>query len=378
MSVRSVRFAFILVLGTLFGAGAYAGVRDGGQAVAAEPAVSAPPTPIVPPPPTTTTTSTTTTTLPPTTTTTTIPPDPDRGWLVIHGTGDVALDPDYIPNLRRYGYGFAWEGLGALFLRDHLTVVNLECSPSRLGTPFDKAFTFRCDPDALPYAVEAGIEVMNLANNHGQDFGKEAMLDGRANVIAAGAAPVGVGKDLAEATKPAIFELEGWTVAVLGFGGVVPWEAWLATEDRAGMASGDDIPTMVGAVRRAKTQADLVVVTIHWGRELDTQPLAEDVERAEAMIEAGADIIIGHHQHRLNPLTFIDGKPVAWGMGNFVWPRLSEASATTAVARFVVSPEGDIDACLIPAFIGVSGRPELRGEPTCAPPVEPREVPDAG
>jgi hypothetical protein len=377
MVTRPFRLVAVIVLGSLLGAGAYVGVRDGEPASAAEPAAVATSTTSSSPPDTVT--PTTTATLPPaTSTSTTVPAGPERGPLVIHGVGDVALDPDYIPNLRRYGYGFAWEGMGGLFLRDHLTIVNLECSPSRLGTPFDKAFTFRCDPEALPYAVEAGVDVMSLANNHGQDFGKEAMLDGRANVIAAGAAPVGVGKDLAEATEPAVFELEGWTVAVLGFGGVVPWEAWLATEDRAGMASGDDIPTMVEAVRRAKAQADLVVVTIHWGRELDTRPLAEDVERAEAMIEAGADIIIGHHQHRLNPLTFIDGKPVAWGMGNFVWPRLSEASATTAVARFVVSPEGDIDACLIPAFIGVSGRPELRGEPTCAPPVEPREVPDAG
>lgn len=365
------RLLVVGLVGSLLGVVSFVVFREiRPQPVAAAEPVAAPTTTPLPPSTTTTTLPPTTTTTAPSTTSTTSPPEPERGWLVIHGTGDVALDPAYIPNLGRFGYEYAWEGLGGLFLDDDLTVINLECSPSDLGTPFDKQFTFRCDPDALPVAVAAGVEVMNLGNNHGQDFGKEAMLDGRANVFAAGAEAVGVGKDLSEAMEPALVEVNGWTVAVVGFGGVVPWEAWLATDERAGMASGDDIPTMVEAVRRADEVADLVVVTIHWGRELDTEPLPEDVERAEAMIDAGADMIIGHHQHRLNPLTFVDGVPVAWGMGNFVWPRLSDAGATTAVARFVVSPEGEIDACLIPAFIETSGQPVLQGPAPCGPPGE--------
>lgn len=365
------RAVVVLLVGSLLGVGSFVVYRElrPQPVAAAEPVAAAPSTTVAP-----TTTATpappTTTTTAPTTTTTTMPPEPERDWLVIHGTGDVALDPAYIPNLARFGYDYAWAGLDGLFVGDDLTVINLECSPSDLGTPYDKQFTFRCDPDALPVAVANGVEVMNLGNNHGQDFGKEAMLDGRANVFAAGGQAVGVGMDLAEAMEPAIVEVNGWTVAVVGFGGVVPWEAWLAADERPGMASGDDIPTMVEAVRRAGEVADLVVVTIHWGRELDTQPLAEDVERAEAMIEAGADMIIGHHQHRLNPLTFVDGVPVAWGMGNFVWPRLSDAGATTAVARFVVSPDGEVDACLIPAFIESSGQPVLQGPAPCGPPGE--------
>jgi poly-gamma-glutamate synthesis protein (capsule biosynthesis protein) len=87
------------------------------------------------------------------------------------------------------------------------------------------------------------------------------------------------------------------------------------------------------------------------------------------MIAAGADIIFGHHQHRLGPLEFIEGKPVFWGLGNFVWPHNSTASATTAVARVVVNPDGSINACLIPAFIRNPGRPEITGQAECGPPV---------
>jgi poly-gamma-glutamate synthesis protein (capsule biosynthesis protein) len=83
------------------------------------------------------------------------------------------------------------------------------------------------------------------------------------------------------------------------------------------------------------------------------------------MIGAGADMIFGHHPHRLGELEFIDGKPVFWTLGNFIWPRLSDAGATTAVARVVISPDGEIDACLIPAFIETSGQPVLQGPAPC-------------
>ncbi|MEE8405921.1 MAG: hypothetical protein V3S32_02100, partial [Acidimicrobiia bacterium] len=83
---------------------------------------------------TTTVPATTTTTIIPVTTTSTVPvsttsTEPLKGTLVIHGTGDVAVDPVYIPALAVNGYDHAWSGLGGLFLGDDLTVINLECVP---------------------------------------------------------------------------------------------------------------------------------------------------------------------------------------------------------------------------------------------------------
>ncbi|MFZ0624920.1 MAG: CapA family protein [Acidimicrobiia bacterium] len=311
----------------------------------------------------TSTTATTTTTSP--TTTTTIPP---KGYLVIQGTGDVAVDPDYIPALVTNGWDYAWSGLDGLFLDDDLTVINLECVPSDIGAPLDKEFVFRCPTEALPSLAANGVDVANMGNNHSGDFGKEALVDGRDSLIAAGVAPVGAGRDVEEAGQPALFEVNGWKIAVVGFGGVAPNDSWYATEDTPGMRSGDDTPSMVEAVRAADEVADIVVVVVHWGRELDTTPRPDDVERANAMIEAGADVIFGGHSHRLQPLDLVEGAPVFWSLGNFVWPHLSEASATTAVARVVVSPDGSMDACLIPAYIESHGHPVLTGEPTCGPP----------
>lgn len=353
------RALLVLAGGLLLGTAAF--VASDGSALSA---TAAPATSTTEAPTTSTTTSstTTTTTTLPTTTTTTLPP---KGTLVIHGTGDVNTDTSYIPALAENGHAHAWSGLDGLFQEDDLTIINLECTPSDLGTPLPKEFVFRCDLDSLPVMQEAGIDVANLANNHSADHGKEALVDGRAQLESALIAPVGAGADRHEAYTPAVFEIDGWTVAVLGFGGVVPTSDWLATDDSPGMADGDTAETMAAAVRAADEIADLVIVTVHWGFELETEPDEGDRARAEAMIEAGADMIFGHHPHRLQPLEMVDGVPVAWSLGNFVWPNFSVPGSTTAVARVVVSPDGSIESCLIPAFISSPGRPELTEDPEC-------------
>ena len=168
------------------------------------------------------------------------PSESPRGTLVIHGTGDVNLDPSYIPALRSRGYEHAWTGLHGLFTDDDLTIVNMECPVSDHGTIVPKEFNFRCDPAALPAAQAAGVDVANLANNHSGDFGPDALLDSVERLRSSGIAPVGVGENLRAASTPAVVERDGWRIAVLGFGGVVPAADWLAGPSRPGMASGDD------------------------------------------------------------------------------------------------------------------------------------------
>jgi poly-gamma-glutamate synthesis protein (capsule biosynthesis protein) len=359
VSVASFKVLVVLAGGALVGVSAFGlfnlGTPD--PTIETTPEALASSTSTAPPP----SSSTSTTSI---STTTTIPP---KGTLVIQGTGDVNLDPNYIPALGANGYDYAWAALDGFFRDDDLTVINLECAPSDLGAAEPKKFVFRCPTESLASLLPAGVEVANMANNHGGDYGKEALVDGRARLLAAGVAPVGAGNDVDEAGEPALFDVKGWKVAVLGFGGVFPTTNWFATEDRAGMRDGDDIPSMVAAVAAASDVADIVVVTIHWGVELDTQPRQEDIERAEALIGAGADIIFGHHPHRMQPVEMVEGAAVFWSLGNFVWPKFSVAGSTTAVARAVVHPDGSIEACLIPAFIEEPGQPVLTGEPSCGP-----------
>jgi poly-gamma-glutamate capsule biosynthesis protein CapA/YwtB (metallophosphatase superfamily) len=173
--------------------------------------------------------------------------------------------------------------------------------------------------------------------------------------------PVGAGANSAQAYEPVLVERNGWTIAILGGGGVRPESgSWLATEDRPGMTDGDSAEAMTEVIRAADEIADLVLVTIHWGSQDTTQPRALEIGLAEAFIDAGADGVFGHHQHVLQPLGWYSGKPIAWGLGNFVWQAGSTQARTTAVARFVFEPDGRIGACLVPAAIESTGQPALQ------------------
>lgn len=317
-------------------------------------------------PPTTAAPSTTVATTTTTTTTTaavsTEQATPPRGRLVIHAVGDVNFDLGHNAIFGHTGYESPWSGLRGIFQRDHLTIVNLECSPSALGSPIEKEWPFRCPLAALDPMGAAGVEVASLANNHSGDMGRTALVDGRDNLIARGLFPIGAGRDLEEANRPALFEIEGWRIAIVGFSGISGNGAWFAGPDRPGVAPATE-ENIMASVRAAAELADIVIVTVHWGIELTTQPTAGDRIRASAMIDAGADAIVGHHPHRLQPLEVVEGVPVFWSMGNFVWPNLGPIIATTAVAEIVIEPDGKVMGRLIPAYIVTHGHPELQGSP---------------
>jgi poly-gamma-glutamate capsule biosynthesis protein CapA/YwtB (metallophosphatase superfamily) len=287
-------------------------------------------------------------------------PEPPKERIVVHGTGDVSLDPSYIPAFRTNGYGWAWSGLNGLFERDDLTIINHECPSTDIVAPIPKEFSFRCDPRALPIARRMGVDVASLANNHGFDQGPDALLDSIRNFERAGIVPVGAGRNAEEADAPRYVEAGGWRIGVVGVGEVLDPLNQVATAEGPGTAVGHDFGRALRSIREAEANADLVIVVIHWGVELDTQPRDYQTQEARRMIDAGADAIFGHHAHRLQPLDTYRGRPIFYGLGNFVWPNHSVEGSTTAVAEVVVFPDGRIRGRLLPAFITAPGHPVLR------------------
>jgi Bacterial capsule synthesis protein PGA_cap len=187
-----------------------------------------------------------------------------RHRLLIHGTGDVSLDPSYIPAFQSRGFGWAWSGLSGLFRRDDLTVINLECPATDVQDPTTKQFVFRCDPNALPVARSHGVEVANQANNHAYDQGPDGLVDSLERIRRSGLTPVGAGEDQAHALRAASFRLKGWTVAVLGIDEVLDPLDEVAGTDKPGTAAGHDFGLALRAIRDTTSDADVVVVMIHW------------------------------------------------------------------------------------------------------------------
>ena len=218
-------------------------------------------------------------------------------------------------------------------------MTNEEFPFSTRGTPApDKQFTFRVHPERVKLMQEMGIDLVTLANNHALDYGRDAMLDTIDTLDHAGIRHVGAGKNLAEARKPAIVELNGRTFAFIGATRVYPEADWAAGTDSAGMFSAyDGGAQLAEEVKAAKQQADYVIAYVHWGIEREETPNEVQKSIAHRLVDAGADLVIGAHPHVLQGLEYYQGVPIAYSLGNFVF---GSSIPSTALLQADVDDEG--------------------------------------
>ena len=238
-----------------------------------------------------------------------------------------------------------------------LAVVNLETPLSTRGAPVPKTYTFRGPPEMAAMLVQAGVDVATLANNHGLDYGPVAMADTLAHGAAAGLSVVGAGPDPAAAYAPSLHDTPAGRVAVVGLTRVLHTRAWEAAPGRPGLASAYDEAAAVAAVQAADAQADHVVVAIHWGQERADCPDATQRHLARLLVDAGADVIVGHHPHVLQGVQSLDGSLVAYSLGNFVWYHDRAPSRFTGVLEVDLPLIEEPAWRFTPAEIGPDGSP---------------------
>ncbi len=156
-----------------------------------------------------------------------------------------------------------------------------------------RAAEFHHDPELPAALVRAGVRVVSLANNHLMDCGERGLLRTLETCRAAGLEAIGAGPDLDEARRPARFELAGRRVRVLAY--ATPSEN-AATSSRAGFAPLEE--SVVRAdLERWRGEADLLVVSAHWGSMYVDYPPPRVMEWAERLERWGADLVLGHHPH---------------------------------------------------------------------------------
>lgn len=223
------------------------------------------------------------------------------------------------------GYEYPYTELQDLFLQDDYSIVNLETPVTSRGTPStNKAFVYKSPPAALPALKAAGIDAVNLANNHVMDQGVEGLLDTFAALDENGIAYVGAGADSARAYAPVYVEKNGIRVALFGFSRVVPEVSWYAGKNKPGVAATYDPAQAVQAIREARSKADLIVVIPHWGEERTDFPVDNQKQLARAYIDAGADLVVGGHPHVIQGLESYKEKWIAYSLGNFIFTRSTE------------------------------------------------------
>jgi poly-gamma-glutamate synthesis protein (capsule biosynthesis protein) len=222
------------------------------------------------------------------------------------------LDPSGFPAL--------WADLVPLFRQADLAFGNLETpvapTTGRPGVPFQ----FNA-PASLPAALRAsGFTVLSTANNHAFDQGPKGVSETLGRLVEEHLITIGSGEDRSRAEVTQIVERQGLRIAFMGFTDIFnidlnhratePWVRPL------------DLEPTIQAVREARSRADLVVVSIHWGNEYQHQPTKRQRDIAQALAEAGCDVILGHHPHVLQPVELIEAGGrrvlVAYSLGNFI------------------------------------------------------------
>lgn len=219
-----------------------------------------------------------------------------------------------------------------------LTVVNLEAALTEGGTPESKRFTFRVPASALDVLGAAGVDVVTMANNHGMDFGPEGLEDSLEIRDRSELAVIGIGRDEQDAYRPHVVEIRGQRIGVISANDVFDDHLrarWVASDDRPGVASTEEPEQdrFVAAVRALRAEVDTLAVYLHYGLERQTCPNDRQKALVDMLVDAGADIIVGTHAHRLQGMGFRGDTFVAYGLSNFVFRAPSEEGRRSGVLR---------------------------------------------
>ncbi len=243
-----------------------------------------------------------------------------------------------------------------------IAFANLEGSISERGTNHKIKYSFRFSPDVINGLKFAGFDVLSLANNHSFDWGREALEDTVAILKANGIEPVGAGLNYLEANNSVIKEIDGAKISFLAYENIEPNSKYTeAGKDSAGKSSFEleRIKNEISQIKQLKL-ADLAVVSMHWGDEYQLRSNKKQQEIGRALVEAGADLIVGHHPHVVQEIEKYKNGWIAYSLGNFVFDQwFSEETMRGLMLRVKVKNKKIIEIEPVEVKINDSFQPEI-------------------
>lgn len=264
---------------------------------------------------------------------------PVQDEITIAAVGDLMLGGRAEPFLREFGPDYPFTDVMPFLSRADVVVGNLESSISTRGIAVEnKKFTLRAGPIAALALKKAGVRVVTLANNHSMDFGPLALRDTLEVLDQNGILSTGAGMDLDDARSPAVLKVKGKTIAFLSYSLTFPLE-FFASAGRPGTAPGY-AEFVKSDIEKARTSADLVVVSFHWGAELMTAAKDYQIELGRKAIDWGADLVLGHHPHVLQELEVYHDRLIAYSLGNFVFGSESNRTNTSMILLLTFQGKG--------------------------------------
>jgi poly-gamma-glutamate capsule biosynthesis protein CapA/YwtB (metallophosphatase superfamily) len=218
--------------------------------------------------------------------------------VTMHFLGDCTIGcdvrwPGFDEYVENNDPSYFFSGVKQLLEADDYTIANLETTVIDSGTPLKKQFRFRAKPHYLEILKQGSVEVVTLANNHSWDYGDSGYAQTRRNLERYGieyfAYDVVVRK-----------EIKGIRFAFIG-------------------QSFHIQDSTVPRIKALRDSVDFIVVVFHWGNEKEYKPNATQISMAKTLINAGVDLIVGHHPHVIQHVIKYKDVPVAYSLGNFVF-----------------------------------------------------------
>lgn len=286
--------------------------------------------------------------------------------------GDMMFDRGVLLNIQKYApteddYNFPLALVRDQLTKYDMTFGNLEGPVSERGYNRGSIYSFRMNPKTVAAIKDAGFDAVSVANNHIGDWGPVAMHDTLNLLSEAGIIAVGGGESRSEAYSPKYFHTDGGIViAFIGasqFGkgyteapvqtGEVQKQK--APDDYSGVGiavldSKTENKELIESITQARQQADFVIVSLHFGDEYRSLPTDFQQKVAKSFIDTGADLIVGHHPHVLEPVEEYSGADhgglIAYSLGNFVFDQyFSSSTMSSAILEVEIEkPEKDVPA----------------------------------
>jgi len=243
--------------------------------------------------------------------------------IIFMAVGDMMFDRGVKTMVTKYGkadFAFSFAQIKDFLSQADILFGNLEGPISERGKKVGSIYSFRFARAIVETLKTIGFDVLSLANNHMLDYQTIALEDTMNALQNAGIDYVGAGFNTEQAFALKIKEQQGTKIGFLAFENLGP-ATWQAGEHKTGMAwiSAKDFAQIQENISQAKSKVDILIVSLHAGVEYQPMPDAFQKAFAQMAIEKGADIVIGHHPHVVQPLIPYKNGWIAYSLGNFIF-----------------------------------------------------------
>lgn len=263
------------------------------------------------------------------------------GPIRVIAVGDVSLNGRYEQIMKRRGTDYPWKRVLDRLRSADLRIGNLESPITDAPHTLLGKLCLRSSKSCAQSLSHAGFDVLTVANNHMMDFGVQGLLDTQDALRELGIATTGAGTNDQQAMSPLIMTVHDQLVGILAFCDVEQTSPLYADATKPGVARWN-LERCLAAIQSLRPRVDHLILQLHWGRELCELPSPEQRTWCKEFVRAGVDVIVGHHPHVLQPLEWIDGKPIFHSLGNFLFSDMywfgKDRSGSSFISRLRLLP----------------------------------------